>query len=332
MRLHSALMLITLIITPFARCMSAHAQTSETRHTPMGRIHLSIDSSEVLIGSPFEITGIADIPKGAALRAPAENEDLQKIFEILSVKFGKPKIDGERKALPITIRLSAFALGEQNLPAMAWTLMRRDGSSVTLESPPVHVTVTPPPPNSEDSGDIRNIKDPLAPVFWPWILSGVILLVIIAAAIYYYAWGRHAAHPVKTAAPKDTRSFEEMALQDIDALSGLTLAPKDFFDRLSDIVRMYIERRCLIRALQMTSHDLLKNMMRAKLVPEARTQMKTLLAHCDLAKFAKHHPEKSQYTSDCDIARSIIGLLKPPPPQTAPTHDLAAGAPKQGGL
>ncbi|MFH2203991.1 MAG: hypothetical protein ABIJ96_12805 [Elusimicrobiota bacterium] len=288
-------------------------------------IRLEAVETTALIGSPFEITGEADLPQSYALRPP-ETDAQRGEFEILSVQFGAPVSADGRKRLPIRIRAAGFALGEQEVPAMEWRLLGPDGSVAALQGPPVRITIIPPKPGEHDTGDIRDIKGPFAPPLWPWILLSVLLLLAAVACLYYAFWRKpRAERGGEKSAPEDARTFEEIALDEIEALPGLGLPTKEFYDRLSDIVRLYLKRRCGITALQMTSCDLMRETRRAKLDDKARSLMKLLLDHCDLAKFARHQPQESQFPADCVTAKDIIGILSPGKREAGAVRDLAAG-------
>ncbi len=275
-----------------------------------------------LIGSPFEIVGEAELPPSHALRPPGA--DAQRgDFEIVSVKFGMPRSENGRKFLPVVIRASAFALGKQTLPAMQWKLLGPDGTVSIIESPPIQVTITPPKPGTDETGDIRPIKGPYAPPLWPWLLIATLILLAAGAALYWFYLRRRAKDATKKSSePADTRSFEEIALDDIEALPGLGLPTKEFYDQLSDIVRLYLERRCGIAALKMTSCDLLREMRRTQTDTQARNLMKKLLEHCDLAKFARHQPQDSQYPADCAVAKEIICVLSPKKREAGEVRDF----------
>lgn len=277
-------------------------------------LRLKPSQTIVMIGSPFEITGEAVLSPGHALRPP-ESEVEKGSFEILEVRFGAPAREGDRKIVPILIRAAVFQLGTQTLPALSWKIIRPDGTTGTAKSPPVTVTVAPPKAGDTDIGDIRPIRGPYTPAWWPWIVLALAVAAGLVALYYYTRRKKAGAAPTLSLEPEDKRTFEEIALSEIDALPGLGLSSKEFYDRLSDIVRLYLERRCKLPALQMTSHDLLRRMVQANLDARVRTKMKDLLKPCDLAKFARHQPDEFQARNDCRTAKEIICILSPEKPK-----------------
>ena len=243
------------------------------------------------------------------------------------MEFGAPASAGGQKRLPILIRASVFSLGEQTLPAMEWRLLGPDGSAKMIASPPVRVTITPPKLDENDTGELRPIKGPYEPPLWPWLTSAALLLLAAGAAFYWFYLRRRIAAVLRKKEPVDTRTFEEIALDEIETLPGLGLSPKGFYGRLSEIVRLYLERRCGILAMRMTSYDLNRELRRARLDDQARMLTKRLLGRCDLAKFARHCPKDSQYPEDCGTAKEIICILSPVQRDAGSVQDMASSPP-----
>lgn len=282
---------------------------------------LTPSSSTVLIGAPFLITGSLRHEKDLSLQPPAKEADTGA-FEILSVKFEPAFFDGEDKVQPVRLRVAVFALGDQELPSLPWRLEGGDANAVA-ESPVVRVTVLPPRPGLAEKGELRDIKGPYAPPVWPWAAGFLAAAALIAAAALFFSRRREKIE-TSSAEPVDTRTPEEIALADIEALPGEGLIVKEFYDRLSDILRLYLERRAGITALSMTTHDLQRSMIRIQLDPQARSLTKALLDRCDLAKFARHLPAASESARDSQTAREIICVLSPVRRNPKVIQDLAA--------
>ncbi|MEE8425442.1 MAG: hypothetical protein V3S11_06415 [Elusimicrobiota bacterium] len=291
--------------------------------TPAGAtaFELTPSSSTVLIGTPFLITGSLRHAKHLSLQPPAQETDTGN-FEILTVKFEPAFLDGEDKIQPVRLRVAAFALGNQKLPSLPWRLEGGDAGALA-KSPVVRVTVLPPHPGLAEKGKLRDIKGPYAPPIWPWTTALLAAAALIAAAAFVLS-RRRVEIETAAAEPVDTRTPEEVALADIEALPGEGLIVKEFYDRLSDILRLYLERRAGITALSMTTHDLQRGMIQVQLDPQARSLTKALLDRCDLAKFARHLPAESEPARDCQTAREIICILSPVRRDPKTVQDTAA--------
>ncbi|TBR17298.1 hypothetical protein EPO15_17220 [bacterium] len=266
---------------------------------------------QVVLGTPTELVAKADAPAGPL--KPAAGQALGP-FEVLSAEAGA---DGT-----VRVAVMVFALGRQPLPALKWT-----GAAGEAASPALDLTVSPPPPNPSDTGDIRAIRGPYAARMGAW--WG--LLAALAAAAAYAAWRlTRKAPPAETAAaaaPKDLRTPEERALDALEGLDGLGLSVKEFYDRLSDIVRAYLGERHGLEALKMTTYDLQRALIRGGFDPAARQLAKALLERCDLAKFAKWKPSDQEGRRDLEGAKKLVKLLAPAASEV--TGDLA-GLPPGG--
>ncbi|MFH1723520.1 MAG: hypothetical protein ABII00_02745 [Elusimicrobiota bacterium] len=279
-----------------------------------GSFRWETPAGPVLIGSPFEVVGAVESPDPLELLAPVESQDTGP-FKILAAEMGPPEPRGGASTQPLRLRLTAFDIGEQTLPELRWRLRGPDGAERTLTSPPLRVTLSSPAPGPGDTGDIRDIKGPLVPRLWPWALLAALLL-LTAGAAGFRRW-RRSRRPVEIGGftgPSDTRTPEQIALDELDALLGQGLPVKEYYDRVSDILRLYIERRCGLLALSMTTHDLQRRLIAAQIDPEARALTKSLLDRCDLAKFARFIPGEPESRSDCETAKRIVRMLSAAPP------------------
>jgi hypothetical protein len=283
---------------------------------------LQAPQGDTLIGSPLILTGQLRLPAGSRVLPPT-NEGLPPDTAILSVGLSDPAPDEDGETRQVRLELMLFALGDREIPALNWRIIDAGGMETTVETPAFSVTVTPPRPGLKDKGDIRDIKGPYKPAKWPYIVAILLLLgAIIGLAVWYV---RRRNKPMHTVAPQpiDNRSPEEIALTDIDALPGLGLPVKDFYDRLSDIVRIYLERRIMVSAMSHTTRDLQRDLIRAGMDPAARALLKNLLERCDLAKFARYLPASSDLQHDCENAKRIVVTVGPK--EQEPVGDLAGG-------
>lgn len=249
-----------------------------------------------LIGTPVELTAKVDAPAGPLALAEGQ------IPGALEVLQGVVAADGTA-----SITVMAFGLGRQALPALRWMSGGKE-----LASPPLALTISPPPPNPSDSGDIRDIRGPYAARMGAW---WGLLLALLAGAVYA-VWRLSRKAPAGAAATgpavaPDLRTPEERALEALEGLDGRGLAVKEFYDRVSDIVRVYLHERHDLDALHMTTYDLQRAMIRGGMRPEARQTAKALFDRCDLAKFARMKPTDQEGRHDLESAKKVIKFLAP---------------------
>jgi hypothetical protein len=156
--------------------------------------------------------------------------------------------------------------------------------------------------------DVRDIKGPVAvprdyrPLIW--LAVGLLAVVAIGALLYRLLNRRRAA----VVAP---RSAHEIALEALGKLQAARLLDagrhEEFYVRLSDIVRGYLEQRFHLRAPEMTSEEFLQAAQRdPQLAPPQRSLLSTFLSEADLVKFARYVPASDDAERAYRAAREFV--------------------------
>jgi hypothetical protein len=85
----------------------------------------------------------------------------------------------------------------------------------------------------------------------------------------------------------------------------------EFYERISDILRHYIENRFDLRAPERTTEEFLAELAVTDVLYDPdKTKLEEFLTHCDLVKFAKHSPTKEQIQQTFDLVREFIEKTK----------------------
>jgi hypothetical protein len=86
---------------------------------------------------------------------------------------------------------------------------------------------------------------------------------------------------------------------------------KEYYFRLSDIVRRYLENRFSYRAPEMTTEEFLSAIKDSKeFSNELRGLLKEFLSHCDMVKFAKYGPTPIEILDSFKAAENLIDRTK----------------------
>ena len=259
-------------------------------------------------------------------------------FEVVEVVTGDAvPLDGRLRSGARYV-LTAFELGELEIPSIEVGVTGPDGASQVLRTAPV--TVTLGSVGRDDDGDIRAIKPPLAIarnwlLLLPWLVA-----VAVLAALGYWAHSRYRrrSRPEHGEASRraPSRPAHEIAYEALARLEESDLIRrgkiKKFFIEVSEIIRTYLDGRYGIDAMDMASPDVMGELEHASLTRQQLDLFATFLERSDLVKFAKHRPLEAACVEMIPIARRLIDETLPLLPPTdgsdsteAPARELAGG-------
>jgi len=110
------------------------------------------------------------------------------------------------------------------------------------------------------------------------------------------------------------RPAHEIAFTALDRLRESTLLAegkiKDYYIELSEIVRLYLQKRYFKPILEMTTTETKAALAAEKIADTASIKISTLLDECDLVKFAKYLPDESEHENSLQLAYDIVNLTK----------------------
>jgi hypothetical protein len=163
-------------------------------------------------------------------------------------------------------------------------------NQLTLKVLPVNVS------QMQDIHDIKpveevpfNLLDWLPDYWWLWLLA----LLLIGAGIWayrkYYKKGINPLKPSKKRLPP----YEE-AMLNLQNLKAAQLwqrgQEKEYFTGLTDILRVYIDRRFHINAVEMTSSQIIDTLKKNEETKAVNEQLEMILEIADIVKFANARP------------------------------------------
>lgn len=198
-------------------------------------------------------------------------------------------------------KITCFEDSIQTLPPLPFF----NGALEPIYTLPVQVNIVSP--NIDSAKDIRPIKDiilvPLskAEVFSYLIISFILLGIVLALYFVYVKYIRkeNLFDRERNEDPAHVIALQALKVVETENLWQMGKI-KEYYDRISDILRAYIEKRFGLKALEQTSDQLLKNMHEIQLPEYVIQDMSEILTKSDLAKFAKEKHEGEQH----------IGILK----------------------
>jgi hypothetical protein len=263
--------------------------------------------------------------EGYRVELPGFGEKLEQ-FGIVDFSSSQPElIDGGKVRQTKRYILEPFLSGEYVIPPMTITFRDEGGEEEKeheLVTEELKVTVSSLLP--EDAGDLE-IHEIAPPVEMPkprprWIgpVSGILAAVIVAVVGWLLLRRRTVAEAVAPRRPAHEIAFEDLERLVSEDLPG-TGRVKEFYQRISDILRHYIENRFGLRAPERTTEEFLAELgAGGALDAEHQPLLANFLKHCDLVKFAEHQPGVEDIQNTFDSCKNFIIATQEDAPSRAP--------------
>jgi hypothetical protein len=229
----------------------------------------------------------------------------------------RPPDAGERNLRRFHYQLEPTHAGKHLIRSMSIEFVdsrpnsERRGEPVLIETDPLEVNVTSELGDAAPS--LANLEPMLPPqpvpqttaIGWLVAAGAAVLLAMIAVL----ALSRRKRRPIE---PR-RRTPEEIARAALERLLAENLPGrglvKEFYLRLTGIVRQYVEDTTGIRAPEQTTEEFLRDMRsRAAFPPERSVQLAEFLEAADLIKYAGQQPGEGQIDQAIARAHEFVNL------------------------
>lgn len=262
-------------------------------------VNASIDSTNVLIGDQIRLNLEVVKPKDLRVQFPQVPDTFSSKIEVIRRgKVDTLKLDDKtRQKLVQQLVITSFDSGVHRIPPFYFRL--KNGAvldsvatrELAFQMHGMKIDTTKGP---------ADIKVPYAaPVtlkeIIPYILGIILIAAIIFFIFYYMKWKKKRvatqAMPVKPADPAHI-----IALRELDRIKAQKLWQqekiKQYYSEVSDTIRMYIQNRFNISALEQTSAETLGVFKSRRDLADSASvdQLQYILSMADLVKFAKYTP------------------------------------------
>lgn len=275
-----------------------------------------IDQNKISVGDRAEV--VLEARHNAVLSTlqwPAIPDTFNKLeiverSKIDTLKNGNDAIYRQR------LLVTGFDSGAFTIPRFAFGIVPVAGTSAVIMTDSLRLEVTTVPVDTtkpfKPIKDIVAVKSSWLDYIW-WIIGGILLIGLALFTIWYFVKHKKTAMPFF--GPKE--SLEEKAERLLATLEKEKLwendRVKDYYVRLSEIVRGYIQKRFKVPALEQTTDELLTTAKSHSQLAAHTSALSTILPIADLAKFAKGHPTPQEHIATMDAARQLIRAARPMP-------------------
>jgi hypothetical protein len=283
----------------------------ETIERGPAKVTLEADKKEITIAEQVNLAITIDIDEEYEIELPSFGDKLEQ-FGIVDYHTAQPELKGDkRKIIRRTYILEPFLSGDYPVKPMKIIFFKKgDKEKHSIETPEITIRV-----NSLLPEDVKDLKlhDIIPPLSYPrsymvWIWGGIgsAMLILMAGGIYFYR-----KRYMRVDAIEIRLKAHEIAYNDLKALVEENLIDKgeikEFYLRLSSIIRRYIENRFGLRAPEQTTEEFLKGLESAQGFPDQfKPLLNNFLRHCDLVKFARFEPETKDIQGSFDSCKAFI--------------------------
>jgi len=275
------------------------------------QITAKADREKVNIGDRISVEVTARNAAGMDVWFPDKPENLGE-FSLISA----PSVDkkgAKTKDPSQTYILGIYTTGTYVIPPMP-VKYRKSGDAdwTTSMSPQIPITVeTLLTGDYTDIRDLKGIVSLRSGFAWKALL---ITLLLALAGLGLYVWKTGAFPAFKFEAPPPKPAYV-IAFQELEKLKAMNLPDKgevkEYYIRLSDITRHYLENRFALRAPEMTTEEFLLLVRGADdLVESHRKLLGDFLSHCDMVKFAKYGPTPLEMLDSFKAAWKLVEETK----------------------
>jgi hypothetical protein len=270
-----------------------------------------VSEEEIHVGDRIELDVTAPVKKDMDLEFPEMLENTGE-FRLLGSSPLKKGWGSSKREGRVYI-MSVYTTGTQVIPPIP-VRYKAEGSGEwkVAESPQVPVEI-----NSLLSGfdsELRDIKGLInLGREIPWLIIAILIL-IVGGSVGWILWKNKDALLAGRKAKR--RSAYEIAYDELHELKKRNLPEKglikEYYSRLSDIVRHYLENRFFIRAPEMTTEEFMEKVKGSpRLVEAHKALLKDFLSHCDMVKFAKYGPTPLETIDSYKSAEKLVEETKP---------------------
>lgn len=306
-QLHILLISITALF-----CSFASAQNSS--------IKVSLDSAFLLMGktTPLHLEIVTSASQEGKLLIPKDSlcdkVEILKLLEADTNQLGNDRIEVKQDII-----LQSFDSGVYHLNPILYVI-----ANDTIRSNRLALKVLPAMIDSletiHDYADVSDIKRHLIDYlpdfivdYGLWILAAIIL---IGAGIYLVYIFRRNKNPFAPAPVKPIPPYEK-AIDELNRLRSEKLCEngqeKEFYTRLTDILRIYLHGRFNINAMEMTSTQIRETVERNEETKISKENMESVLEIADFVKFAKVRPLPDDNIKAFNSALQFVEDTKPQP-------------------
>lgn len=256
-------------------------------------VEAKIDSIQILIGQQVHVTLTATTPTDATVVFPTFKPRQQLVpgVEVLSASEEQKETIDQGQRLSRIYTLTSFDGNLYYLPPFKVKVNGKDYQSKSLALKVLEVEVDTTKLNQffgpRDVQDNPFQWSDWSPIFW----SSILMLLLLVVAGYLYVRLRDNKPIIKSFKIVKRLLPHQKAMKEIEQIKADKMVSsenqKEYYTKLTDTLRRYIEERYKFSAMEMTSSEIIDRLTQDS-DQQSLDELRQLFNTADLVKFAKY--------------------------------------------
>ncbi|MFH0866896.1 MAG: hypothetical protein V1904_11925 [Bacteroidota bacterium] len=276
------------------------------------KVSARIDSSKIQIGDYVKMDIKASYTHTSTVVWPDLKEDLSDHIAIINKSVIDTVSGTDTISLSRTYTLTSYDSGSFFIPALKFKYNNKGDTafreaftdSILLDVKSIAVDTTK---------TYKDIKGPISvPSDWseliPYVIGCILLAALIWFVIYYIHKRRKGEKLIDFSKP--ALPPHEIALLSLEKLKNKKLWQnnkiKEYYTELTEIIRVYIEKRFLVAAMEMTSDEIITAFRSIDITDDLISKLRQLFLLSDLVKFAKANPLPNEHDLSFYNAQTFV--------------------------
>lgn len=285
------------------------------------QVQLATDKSEITTAEHLMLSLAVLSQENDVIQWPAIEDNLGK-FHVAGYHTDSPVLMEDNRVKTVRIyELEPFLAGEYEIPSLKFSFQPSDKENKTgdnqqdLETEAIPIPVLSVLPDNQKDPALHGIKPPVEIPEWlspaAWIAVVVGLLLVAGVSVFLFLRRKKA----KTIEATIVLPAHEIALRELAGLARPQQMEKQeikiFYQKISDILRRYIERRFGVNAPEQTTEEFLTGMDDRNVIAAVhKPLLRNFLSQCDLVKFAEHRPVEEDIEASFETCKHFIEQTK----------------------
>ncbi|MGZ3918840.1 MAG: hypothetical protein ACXVC7_01035 [Bacteroidia bacterium] len=292
-------------------------------HAQEVKVNAVLDSSKIRIGEQVKLDLYVTYngnQKNLKIEWPKIGDTLTGKVEVVSVSTIDTTIPDKNDPSIIQnhqqIYVSAYDSGYFAIPGFKFTLNNDTNQVLFTQTLMLEVHTVPTDTSLAKTKDIKTVLN--EPFNWKWYINyiylaiGIILFTVVVILITRYFTRRQQQKVIEPAKPKIPAHITALvALEKIKQEQVWKEGRvKEYYSSISDAVRLYIEERYNVFALESTTDEIMTAFRSQVIDTESKNKLQQLLQLSDLVKFAKMEPIESEHNFTLQNAFDFVNGTK----------------------